>query len=96
MGEAAITESCGTEMAALPCAGQARVGCGPVGTVVETATPVVVVALRSVVVDVGEVVVVVLVPELAVAGLAPAVSPMITAAIPRSEMAPRHNFEASA
>jgi hypothetical protein len=83
-------------IAALPCDGQARDGRGRV--VVVPPTPVVV-APGIVVVDVDVVVVeteVDVVPEVAVAGLAPTTRPTATAPMPSNEMATRHNFEASA
>jgi hypothetical protein len=96
LGDDADTDSWGTMIAALPPDGQARVGRGIVIVVEVPETLVVVVMPGLVVVVNGNVVDVVdVVPEVAVAGLAPTMRPTATAATPRSEMTTRHNFEAS-
>jgi hypothetical protein len=98
LGDAAVTESWGTMIAALPCDGQARDGRGNV--VVATGRLVVVVTPGIVVVEDVDVVVVEtvvdVVAEVAVPGLTPTMRPTATAPTPRSGMTTRHNFEASA
>jgi hypothetical protein len=96
LGEAAATPNWGTRIAALPRAGQARVGRGRVVVVVGVTVVVVspgyvVVVDVEVVVDVVVVVVVevVVVPAMAVVGLVPTMRAIATAPTPSTEIVTR-------
>jgi hypothetical protein len=97
--EAAATPNWGTRIAALPRAGQARVGRGRVVVVVGATVVVVVSPGYVVVVDVEVVVVldveVVVVPAIAAVGLVPTMRATTTAPTPSTEIVTRHNFAAS-